>query len=205
MSQERIIIREGIPKGLNAPLPHEHSPFKSSNALPQPLNTSACVALQETAFTSCFVDMPQQHLSSQDTTDKAFNWNDQRVLLAPSLSDAGSKVESPKSGHGTMLSKSDQFIYSKENANASELRKSFFTSLKFRELGGEHRQYLDPKMYSKKTGPPSHIVAYTPPLRDLNCIDREVETANQGHVVSQLRLLQLALKKPDGSNIAPTN
>ena len=206
-SQERIIIHEGIPKGLNAPLPHEHSPFKSSSTLPQPLKKNACVALQETAFTSCFVDMPQQHPSSPDTTDKAFNWNDQRVLLAPSLSDAGSKVESPESGHPTMLSKSDQFICSKENAKASALRKSFFKSIKFRQLGGEHRQYLDPQVYSKKTDSPSHIIAYTPPLRDLNGIDREVETANQGHVVSQLRLLQLALQKPDddeSTNITPT-
>ena len=95
--------------------------LSSSKILPQLLEKDACVALQETAFTS-FRGHATTTPSSPDATDKAFNWNDQRVLLAPSLSDAGSKVESPESGHPTMLSKNDQFMYSKENAKVSELR-----------------------------------------------------------------------------------
>ena len=201
-SQERIIIHEGVPKGLNAPLPHEHISLSSSNILPRALEPNACVALEETAFTSCFADMPQQHVTSPDATDNSFHWNDQRVLLAPSLSDAGSKIGSPESRYATTLSKSEQFMYSKENVKASKLRTSFFQSLKFRELQGGHRQNLDPTMHSKKVEPPCTYV-YNPPLRDVNSLGREVETANQGHVASQLRLLQLAINKTDSPNITP--
>merc|ERR1711998_195257 len=66
-----------------------------------------------------------------------------------------------------------------------------------REEEGEEEDHLMKKNH-KKYNIAAKIVAYTPPLHD-DMLKREQKHANNGHVLSQLRLLQLATLNNDNN------
>lgn len=209
------------PISCNSPYPDDEGPTHQYLTRGR---TDSNISVRDTRFTPSFANMPKYPMSSPDN-DEVFNWNGENVMLALSVSstdlyegtshkfkfsscnDDDDDDENELSGtilRNSYVSKFNLKLPTFVNEVSQTKDKDDVIEVSPREEEGEEelrekddevQDYLMEKM-DKKYNIAAKIVAYTPPLHD-DMLKRERKHANNGHALSQLRLLQLATMNDD--------
>ena len=195
----------------NSPFPHE---------IITRARTDSNISLRDTRFTPSFANMPPNYpLVSSSPNDESnaevFQWNGENVLLAPSVSNNDIQTSRFSTSNNNLENEKDE---NELSFGTVELRNSFVGCLNLElprfvnevqktktdeiiEVSPreEDKDELnsDTKSKIKRKNISCNVVAYTPPLHDENMVKRERKHASKGHVLSQLRLLQLAINDED--------
>lgn len=199
-TKQEQLLPKSSPMSCNSPFPHE---------IISRARTDSNISLRDTRFTPSFANMPRNYPSfssspDDERNDEIFQWNGENVLLAPSVSNNDIKSSSFNSD------KNENEL----SFGSVELRNSFVgclnlelpkfvdevTKTKMDEIievsprvEDKDEFNSDAKSQTKRKNNINNMVAYTPPLHDENMVKRERKHANKGHVLSQLRLLQLEI------------
>jgi len=220
-SSNEDLMPKTSPMSCNSPYPDDEGPT------PQYLTrgrTDSNVSVRDTRFTPSFANMPKYPMSSPDN-DEVFNWNGENVMLAPSISSTDlHERRSNKLKFSSCNDNDNDEDDENELSGTIQLRNSYVSKFnlklptfvnkisqtndvievspreeegeeELRERDNKEEDHLMKKKY-KKYKIAAKIVAYTPPLHD-DMLKREQKHANNGHVLSQLRLLQLATMNND--------
>jgi len=206
-TKQEELLPKSSPMSCNSPFPHE---------IITRARADSNISLRDTRFTPSFANMPPNYHSLSSSPDdessaEVFQWNGENVLLAPSVSNNDIQTSRFSTSNNNLENEKDENGLS---FGTVELRNSFVRCLNFElprfvnELKKtktdniievspreEDKDELnsDTKSQIKRKNISCNVVAYTPPLQDENIVKRERKHANKGHVLSQLRLLQLAI------------